>query len=73
MPGVVSGPALAEAAHQDRAELKVLYMKVYAENVLVHQGRLDPGVELLDKPFTTENLGRKLRAVLDGTGTQRTE
>ena len=69
MPGGVSGPALAEAAHRDRAELKVLYMTGYAENALVHQGRLDPGVELLDKPFTIENLGRKLRAVLDGTAT----
>ena len=73
MPGGVSGPALAEAAHRDRAELKVLYMTGYAENALVHQGRLDHGVELLDKPFTIENLGRKLRAVLDGTGTQKTE
>ena len=66
MSGGISGTALAEAAHRDRARLRVVYMSGYTRNAIVHHGRLDPGVELLAKPFNIEDLGRKLRAVLDG-------
>ena len=66
LSGDISGPALAEATQEDKAKLKVLYMTGYTQNVIVHDGRLDPGVELLAKPFNVEDLGRKLRAILDG-------
>ncbi|MDP6816021.1 MAG: ATP-binding protein, partial [Alphaproteobacteria bacterium] len=66
LPGGMSGPALVKAALRDRAALKVLYMSGYTQNAIANKGRLDPGVELLPKPFTVEDLGRKVRAVLDG-------
>jgi len=65
LPGGMAGPALAEAALRERPEMKVLFMSGYTQNALVHQGRLDPGVELLAKPFVKKDLGYKLRAILD--------
>jgi hypothetical protein len=45
--------------------LKVLYMTGYSRNAIVHQGRLDPGVELLQKPLTSEQLAATVRKMLD--------
>jgi signal transduction histidine kinase len=64
MPGR-NGRKLAEAARQRQASLKVLYMTGYSRNAIVHQGRLDPGVELLQKPLTSEQLAATVRKVLD--------
>jgi len=43
----------------------VLFMSGYARNAIVHHGRLDPGVELIVKPFTHAGLAVKVRRVLD--------
>ena len=64
MPGQ-NGRRLADAARQRQASLKVLYMTGYSRNAIVHQGRLDPGVELLQKPLTSEQLAATVRKVLD--------
>jgi two-component system, NtrC family, sensor kinase len=64
MPGQ-NGRKLAEVARQRQASLKVLYMTGYSRNAIVHQGRLDPGVELLQKPLTSEQLAAAVRKVLD--------
>ena len=63
------GPAVALAAKL--AEIapgnlpKVLFTTGYARNAIVHQGRLDPGVELITKPFTYAGLAQKVRQVLE--------
>jgi PAS domain S-box-containing protein len=60
-----SGRALAEEAAGLRPGLKVLYTTGYSRNAIVHHGRLDPGVELLSKPFTFDQLAANVRRVLD--------
>jgi len=42
----------------------VLFTTGYARNAIVHQGRLDPGVELITKPFTEVSLAAKIEQVL---------
>ena len=65
LPGSFNGRQLAEEASRRRPDLKILYTSGYARNAIVHQGRLDPGVELINKPFTYAALAARIRAVLD--------
>ncbi len=65
----MNGRQLAEEARKRRANLKVLFTTGYARNAIVHDGRLDPGVELLTKPFTQAALGEKLRDIIDAKST----
>jgi CheY-like chemotaxis protein len=64
MPGM-NGRKLAEQAKQRRPDLKVLFMTGYSRNAIVHQGRLDPGVDLIQKPLSNEHLAATVRKVLD--------
>jgi CheY-like chemotaxis protein len=64
MPGM-TGRQLAEEAVRRRPGLKVLYMTGYSRNAVVHQGRLDPGVNLIQKPLGGEQLSALVRKVLD--------
>ena len=64
MPGGMNGRELAKAALRLRPDLRVLYTSGYTENAIVHQGRLDPGVDLLPKPYRRQDLAVKLHLVL---------
>jgi CheY-like chemotaxis protein len=64
MPGM-NGRELAEKAKLRKPSLKVLFMTGYSRNAIVHQGRLDPGVALIQKPITTDQLAAMVRKVLD--------
>ncbi len=63
-----SGRVIADIALERRPQLRVLYTTGYSRNAIVHHGRLDPGVQLISKPFTFEELARRVRDVLDGSG-----
>jgi signal transduction histidine kinase len=64
MPGM-NGRKLAEEAKRRRPNLKILYMTGYSRNAIMHQGRLDMGVDLVQKPVTSEQLARAVRKALD--------
>jgi len=65
MPGGMTGPTVAKELRAQRPGLRVLYTSGYTENAFVHQGKLDEGVELLQKPYRRQALAQKIRAVLD--------
>ena len=66
MPGPISGRKLAERAVEINPAIKILFTSGYTENSIVHNSRLDTGVEFLSKPFDRERLAIKVRRVLDG-------
>jgi CheY-like chemotaxis protein len=63
--GESNGRVLADEVRWIYPNLPVLFTTGYTRNAIVHQGRLDPDVQLLNKPFTQEDLARKLRELLD--------
>jgi len=65
MPGRLKSPELADKARERLPGIAVLFTSGYAQNAIVHGGRLDPGVELLPKPYSARALASKVRAVLD--------
>jgi len=64
MPGM-NGRQLAERLLAARPGLKCLFMSGYTANAIAHRGVLDEGVQFLSKPFSREDLARKVRGVLD--------
>ena len=64
MPGM-NGRKLAEEARLRRPDLKILHMTGYSRNAIMHQGRLDNGVDLLQKPISSEQLASAVRKMLD--------
>ena len=65
LPGGLNGRQLADEARRRHPELAVLYTTGYARNAIVHQGRLDPGVDLITKPFTFASLAAKVNAIFE--------
>jgi signal transduction histidine kinase/ActR/RegA family two-component response regulator len=66
-----NGRELADMLLRERPDLVVLFMTGYTRNAIVHNGTLDPGVRLLSKPFTIEELGRELHAILQDRDASR--
>ncbi|HEV7436782.1 MAG TPA: PAS domain-containing protein, partial [Pseudorhizobium sp.] len=64
MPGPLKSTELARKAKERLPRLAVLFTSGYTENSIVHGGRLDPGVQLLNKPYSRDALARKVRQVL---------
>jgi PAS domain S-box-containing protein len=64
MPGM-NGRELANKLSPTRPEMRVLYMSGYTENHIGHNGTLDEGITLLQKPFTLSALRSKVREMLD--------
>ncbi|UGQ48578.1 hybrid sensor histidine kinase/response regulator [Massilia endophytica] len=64
MPGSLRTPELARQAKALLPHLEVLFTSGYTQNAIIHGGRLDPGVQLLSKPYRREDLARKISAIL---------
>jgi PAS domain S-box-containing protein len=65
LPGGMTGADIAQQARAQQPGLRILFATGYARNAIIHHGRLDPGVELLTKPFTYAELATKVREMLD--------
>jgi two-component system cell cycle sensor histidine kinase/response regulator CckA len=66
MPGM-SGRELAERVALVRPGLRLIYMSGYTDDAIVHHGVIDNGMPFLEKPFTPETIGQKIREVLGNT------
>lgn len=65
LPGGLNGRQVAEAGRIVRPELKVLFITGYAENAVLNNGHLEPGMIILTKPFTVEALGARIREIIE--------
>lgn len=65
LPNGMNGRQLADAARAIKPDLKVLFITGYVENAAVGNGHLEPGMELLTKPFGLDDLTRKVREILE--------
>ncbi|MBN3851355.1 PAS domain S-box protein [Paraburkholderia sp. Ac-20342] len=64
MPGTMRSTELVKLAAQFLPNMKILFTSGYTQNAIVHGGRLDPGVHLLSKPYSREQLASKIRRLL---------
>lgn len=71
MPGPLKSSEMARKAKERLPGLAVLFTSGYTENSIVHGGRLDPGVQLLSKPYSREALALKIRQVLNNEAQER--
>jgi len=65
LPNGMTGRQLADEVAKQRPGIKVLYTSGYTDNAIVHQGRLDPGVLLLGKPYRKSQLAKMIRQALE--------
>jgi len=65
LPGGMNGRQVADAARIARPGLKILFITGYAENAVLSHGHLDPGMQIMTKPFATDELGRRVKIILD--------
>jgi len=61
----MNSPELAKRLISQYPGMRVLYMSGYVKNFISHQGILEKGMEYIQKPFTVNELARKVREVLD--------
>ena len=66
LPGM-NGRQLADQAREMRPGLKVLFITGYAESVAMAGGFLQPGMEMITKPFDLGNLSRRVRSMVSGS------
>lgn len=65
LPGGMNGRQMADAGRQVRPGLKVLFITGYAENSVIGNGHLEPGMQVLTKPFVVETLAARVRDMIE--------
>ena len=68
LPGGMNGRQVADAARVLRPGLKVLFITGYAENAVVGNGHLEPGMAVMTKPFAMDDLAAKIRVLIEEGG-----
>ena len=66
LPGGLNGRQVADAARANHSKLKVLFITGFAENAVIGNGHLDPGMSVITKPFANTTLANKVRELIDG-------
>lgn len=66
LPGGLNGRQVADGGRAVRPRLRILFITGYAENAVFGNGLLEPGMQLLTKPFTMETLSRRIRESIEG-------
>jgi signal transduction histidine kinase len=64
LPGGMNGRQMAEAGLELRPHLKTLFITGYAENAVIGEGQLQPGMQVLTKPFAVDSLEGRVRDLL---------
>jgi len=64
LPGGMNGRQMADAARIGRPDLKILFITGYAENAVVGNGHLDPGMHVMTKPFAMEALATRIKDLI---------
>ncbi len=64
LPGGMNGRQVADAARASRPDLKVLFITGFAENALLNNGQLGPGMAVLTKPFAVDTLAARIRELI---------
>jgi PAS domain S-box-containing protein len=72
LPGGMNGRQMVEAARASRPDLEVLFITGYAENALIGNGQLEPGMHVMTKPFAMETLASRIRELISRSSTHRT-
>ncbi|WP_267426794.1 PAS domain S-box protein [Methylobacterium sp. GC_Met_2] len=70
LPGGMNGRQMADAARVARPDLKVLFITGYAENAILGNGHLAPGMAVLTKPFAIEAMAARIRSMIEGSREQ---
>jgi PAS domain S-box-containing protein len=65
LPGGMNGKQMADIARNKRPTLKVLFITGYAENAALSNGRLDPGMHVMSKPFPMDKLASRIRTIIE--------
>ena len=71
LPGGMNGLQLANAGRLSRPDLRVLFITGYAESALFHNGRLEPGMAVLTKPFSVNDLAERMHELIGQSATLR--
>jgi CheY-like chemotaxis protein len=66
LPGGINGRQVADAARAIRPDLKILFITGFAENAAIGHGHLDPGMQVMAKPFVMAALANKARELMEG-------
>ncbi len=66
LPGGMNGRQMADAARAHRPHLKVLFITGYAENAILGNGTLPPGMAVLTKPFAMDMMAARIRSMIEG-------
>ena len=65
LPGGMNGKQMADKARLRRPDLKILFITGYAENAAVANGHLEPGMQVMSKPFAMDKLAARIRSIIE--------